>query len=411
MDASLLITLAIVFFATLIGSALGSIRKDRCLADFGDFHVTLEHADGRVIWGVMRILATGFELVYRNSVRSEQALVKTSYVFYRDEYAHIQGLYRYTDDLDPAKRRERDRSLRRAFHPGPVSYLTRRLRNFTNTATDSLSEMLTLVLGRSRPLQTELVMASGQKHLSGLTKDVLGYVGTSYDPVLESFVGAEAVVEMRVEDTVYEYVGVLKDYSADFLEVLDVEFCQPLSLVARQAAPGSASAGSAAATLGIRTSLHNELLIVTNTREDPIMLCEVVVAGQEMPVEAIIDPGREYRHVLCSRADAVELNLRTIRLLDMILPRSVALLRHRAERYRTSDALNARLQLERLLDDPEEDTDLDRALLKNEQIREADRRLAKTLQQRDRSAATAQGPLALNADPKETDAPSDRSAG
>jgi hypothetical protein len=384
MDASLYVTLGVVFVATLIGSLLGSTRKDRCLSDFEDFHITLEHSDGRVIWGVMSIQPTGFELIYREGVRHSEALIKTSYVFYREEYPKILGFYRYTDDLAGDRRRRRERSLKRAFHPGPVSFFTRRLRNFVSTAVDSLSDIATLLLGRTKVVNSQMVMPPGQAHLSGLTKEVLGYVGTSYDPLLESFVGSEVVVEMRLQENIYEYVGVLKDYSRSFFELLDVEFCQPLSLEIAAPEPETVSKES---VIGIEASIQENLLIVVNHRDDPIMLSQIVAADGEHALDVIIEAGREYRHLLGDTSDTIAIHLRTIRQLDMILPRNITLLRHRAERYRTIDALNLRLQIERLLDDPSQDTEADIALLRNEQIRDADRRLADTLQQRDRIVA------------------------
>jgi len=97
----------------------------------------------------------------------------------------------------------------------------RRTRNFVNTALDSLNEALAILLGRARPLAGQLP-AAGQTHLKGLTKNILGYVGTSYDPLLERLVGVQSVVEVRHDGGIYEFVGVLRDYSPDFLELLDV---------------------------------------------------------------------------------------------------------------------------------------------------------------------------------------------
>ena len=45
--------------------------------------------------------------------------------------------------------------------------------------------------------------------------------------MLEQYVGSRVVMEIMEEDEIHEHVGVLKDYSAEFLELLDVYFPMP----------------------------------------------------------------------------------------------------------------------------------------------------------------------------------------
>ena len=53
-------------------------------------------------------------------------------------------------------------------------------------------------------------------------QNIIGYAGTQYDPLLEHYVGTKVVVEVTEGDVVHEHIGILKDYTADFLEILDV---------------------------------------------------------------------------------------------------------------------------------------------------------------------------------------------
>jgi hypothetical protein len=52
----------------------------------------------------------------------------------------------------------------------------------------------------------------------------MGSVGTSYEPLLERYIGNKVVLELIRADTVFEYCGVLKEYTADFIEVMDVDY-------------------------------------------------------------------------------------------------------------------------------------------------------------------------------------------
>ena len=71
-DTSLLITIALIFLVSLIGAYIRTTLKDPCLKSFHDFHVTLERTNGKVIWGVMHLAATGLELRYPDAVQDEK---------------------------------------------------------------------------------------------------------------------------------------------------------------------------------------------------------------------------------------------------------------------------------------------------------------------------------------------------
>ena len=50
---------------------------------------------------------------------------------------------------------------------------------------------------------------------------------TTTIPLLERYVGLRVVAEVVEDETVHEHVGVLKEYSADFIELLDVYYPLP----------------------------------------------------------------------------------------------------------------------------------------------------------------------------------------
>ena len=68
-------------------------------------------------------------------------------------------------------------------------------------------------------------LASQQKHAKRVEKDVVGHLGRSYDPILEKHFGKRVVLEITtVGGEVQEYVGIFKDYSRGFLQVMDVSY-------------------------------------------------------------------------------------------------------------------------------------------------------------------------------------------
>jgi len=377
-DASFLMTLAIIFFGALLGSYLNGRRRDRCLEDFDGYHVTVEKKNGRIIWGILNLEPTGMELEYQANVE-DQAHIETSYLLYQSEYKDLQAIYRYADELTPENQKRRAKSLDRAFHPGPLRVLGRRVRNFTNTATDSLSKALSFVTGQVKQKEGIYISEAGGEYLQGLGKDIIGYVGTSFDPLLEKYVGAKVVVEVAEGDAIYEYVGVLKDYSADFLEVLDVLYPQAFSVNLASAETQEELAKNISITFA-------DTYKIQNSSEFPLLLHRIKCGDHQGEVNAVIGPGDEIELQALTLTEArttdqadlsvffeglsdkeekqleqrqassgeqetlvaktlegllsdvankenVQFDFKVIRLLDMIVPRGHSLVRHKAERY------------------------------------------------------------------------------
>ncbi len=51
-----------------------------------------------------------------------------------------------------------------------------------------------------------------------------GSIGASYEPLLEKYIGRKVVLEMIKGDNILEYGGVLKDYTGEFIEIMDVDY-------------------------------------------------------------------------------------------------------------------------------------------------------------------------------------------
>lgn len=379
-DSGFLVTLGIIFLMALFGSHLRSRHRDRCLRGFDGYHVTVEKKNGQIIWGEMHLESTGIELEYPTDVQ-DQAHIETSYLLYKSEYGDLQAIYRYADELTPGDRRRRERDLRRSFHPGLVRILARKLRNFVSTATDSLSEAITLITGQARKPAVRYLSEKGEAYLNKLGKDIIGYVGTSFDPLLEEYVGAKVVVEVAEGDAIYEHTGVLKEYSADFLEILDVFYPQVFSV--HLGSPESRDK----LTQNIRIAHEDGAFKIHNLGDMPLLLHKIKCRGREGEINAVIGPGDEIElqnlnlaeartegsenhlavffeslskaeedaweatphddvaevltGLLCGEvgAENVEFDFKVIRVLDMIVPREHALIRHKAERYDPDNVL------------------------------------------------------------------------
>ncbi|MCD6302760.1 MAG: hypothetical protein J7M15_04455 [Anaerolineae bacterium] len=357
MDVSLLITLAVIFGSTLLVSALSGLKKDRCLDDFHGFFVTVERKGKRPVYGTMYLLSTGFEIMYRDEVLDEQMHIERSYLFYRADYASIVAIYRSVDELTPENRQRRDRVYRRAFHPNILRRSWRWVTNFVNTATDSLTQALGLVLGGSHVVQTR-VLAAGQAEVKGVAREVLTTVGTKYDPLLERLIGDYVVAHVTRDGQEVEYMGILKGYTTDFVELMDVYMAEPLVLNmradgecdSRQTDVHSAEQASASRSLEreLYVRVEDGALTLRNLSDRPILLGKLRFGDEGRRVNALLDAEQEMRYPLPTGTNTIEATLQVVVRFDMIVPRAISAIRHRAARYDPRQILGSPVVLELL---------------------------------------------------------------
>ncbi|HSJ52623.1 MAG TPA: hypothetical protein VLC52_02665 [Anaerolineae bacterium] len=327
-DSTLILTALLLLGGALVSGYLRGRARDRVLRDFAGYHVTLERTDGRLVWGEMALHTTGMELIYRSDVQDEHH-VETSYIVYRDEYPKIQAIYRYCDQMQGPEWEQRQRELERSFHPGFWHRLARRLRNVGSLVIDSLGQAIGILVGQVQSRSRHGITSTGEEYYAQLGRSIVGYVGTSYDPLLERYVGTRVVVEVTEGDVVYEHVGVLKDYTADFFEILDVHYPNQSAIQLRGELDCSEDGF-------ICVRREGETLHLSNPGASSLFLQRLRVGDETRSLQAVLDKDDELElHLPEGTApDAViELGVKVIRHLDWIVPRAHALIRHKAERY------------------------------------------------------------------------------
>lgn len=331
-DVTLLATGALIILITMIGAYLRSSRRDECLKSFEHFHVTLERTNGKVIWGELELESTGFELLYRDSVQDTHH-VESSYVVYGSEFADIQAVYRFVDDLSPEDLAKRTDDLERHFHPGPVVRTLRATQHFFTLAGDSLTEVLGMIMGRLRKPAGRYIGDVTDDQFMRLSTAVVGSVGTTFDPLLERFIGQKVVVELIEGDESHEHVALFKNYSADFFVLLDVQYPQPRSLRVN---------GQVDNTVGKTVTAHREgnVLRVTNHTTQPVLIQSIhrddTPEDDEEMLNVVVDGGEFVEMRPDGLTDDASLTVRVVRELDMVVPRTRCLIRHRADRYEPS---------------------------------------------------------------------------
>jgi hypothetical protein len=328
-DPSLLITIGLIFLVTLIGAYIRSTRKDRCLKSWEGFHITLEKTNNKLIWGVLKVQPTGMELSYLDSVQDDKHL-ESSYLLYGSEYGEIQAIYRYADRLSEWGKKERERNIQHSFHPNLLHRFGRETRNFLSTATDSLNEVFGILVGRVQKTGARYLADGGASIKTLVGGKVLGQVGTVYDPLLEYYIGHRVVIELLEGDEVHEHVGIFKEYSGDFIEILDVQYPYPQVV--------SVAASQSFESDRVIVMTQGQTVRLLNRDERPVLLASMQVGEREQMINAVVDSGETIElNVGDTPYDQIKLRVQVVRELDMILPRTRCLVRHRAENVEKED--------------------------------------------------------------------------
>jgi len=185
--------------------------------------VTLEETTGKIVWGRLGVENTGLELTYSAPHKDKSGHIETSYILYKHEYPNIQTLIRYHDELDESSNNQREKELMRAYHPTGLRKLGRRIRNFFGTVRDSVMDVVNLLIGQAQKRAPGgSILTSQNKYVSQMKQELVGSVGTTFEPLLERHIGKKVVFELTKDDKTLEYPGVLKEYSMDFIEIMDV---------------------------------------------------------------------------------------------------------------------------------------------------------------------------------------------
>ncbi|NQT02675.1 MAG: hypothetical protein HQ580_11675 [Planctomycetes bacterium] len=224
-DSATAITILFIIFAAGLGAFIRKRSRDKCLRDFEQNMVTLEDTAGKTIWGKLRVENTGLEFVYPEKQKDEDGHDEASYILYKYEYPKIGLVIRFHDELSDDNKRAREKELEKTYHPDWDRRLKRRMLNILRTVRDSVVEIVNLVISQAKKATPAGKMLTSQdKYVSQMKQELMGSVGTSFEPLLERYIGHKVVLEMIKGNKILECCGVLKEYTAEFIEIMDVNY-------------------------------------------------------------------------------------------------------------------------------------------------------------------------------------------
>src|SRR6056297_2317461 len=229
MDAAT-ITIIFIFFSALLAIVIRKIKKDKCLKDFRDDIVILELLNGQHYRGELKMKSSGLKFNYPELIKDDNNLSFLSFLLYKNEYPDVQAVVRYHKDLTEEGKKLRKEDFMRTFQPSRWRKFRRSLLNFLKIIKDAIIEiinMLTSNLSKTTPVGAAI--STNNNQVNKMKNEVYNLVETSYEPLLEDYIGERVILELKRGSEWLKYNGVLKDYTAEFIELIDVDYAPETS--------------------------------------------------------------------------------------------------------------------------------------------------------------------------------------
>jgi hypothetical protein len=218
------ITIGFIVLTTIVGAFIRRSNRDKCLVDFDDFMVTAELLDGKLVSGTLRVENTGLEFVYPELIEIDQ-IAQSSHIMYKAEYPKLAAMLRFHDELTAENKMKREKELKQTYHPSFLRRTKRRTINIAKTIRDSVMEVINMAMSHAKRITPAGAVLAGQdKYVNQIKQGVVGAGDASYEPMIEKYIGHKVVLEMNGSDKVSHLCGVLKDYTKEFVEIMDVDY-------------------------------------------------------------------------------------------------------------------------------------------------------------------------------------------
>jgi len=200
--------------------------------------------------------------------------------------------------MDEKELERRRKELRKLYHPPLLSRIARRVYNALAYVKDKIASSLSL----SSRIPTSMIPGA-REIIAEAEKKALAPLGATYDPLLENGIGR--LVTLRVKDvdgSERRYQGVLREYSAKYIAVYDVDYRIGMVCCFRgsEKLPGYPKPKLAGLDRGVRggelrARLDRGAVVIENLDERPVRIEKVSSGDAVVEVGKILEPGASLR--------------------------------------------------------------------------------------------------------------------
>jgi hypothetical protein len=222
MSNFLVFSIVLIFIIALVGSYVRHRQLDRVLQELVGFHVTLQ-MQVEHIWGKFKLYSNAIELLFSQVYTNHRGVGISSFIVFNEQMIAVESIFRYHDELTPQNQLRRRAQIERARNPSWWRRVKRSLRNFTVAFKEAISESIGLMGSRVQQQTTMALFKGADGKLKTMGDNILDMAGNAaYDPVLEHYIFGRVVFENTdIEGNKVEYAGILEEYSAAWVSILD----------------------------------------------------------------------------------------------------------------------------------------------------------------------------------------------
>ena len=286
--------------------ALGMKRRrhDRALRLLDAFPAVIEHEDGVRQAGVLRVRTRGATLEFAVPATGHSPTAPITYLHYHAEFATINAIYRFIDELDKSDSLHRQKQL-----DAVNDFLGRRQGGAFWQWVDRWTDWWIGVWMGLRGL--EFPQAYFDSHPLTGGSLLTGLVGDAYNALLEMNLGKTVVVRHLTGQTLHRRQGVLTTYSHRFLFLTGAS----ISERARIHLSPEKKAGQ---ELTLRWLWQDERLKIQNLGRYPLLLDRIEIGDQVQELSMLVAADDTFAlHVAPPSRGPTILHARIIREVDM----------------------------------------------------------------------------------------------
>ena len=330
LDQLFFLTVLLVFLVVLTSIWLQR-KRDGCLLSLHGSEIKLLMDDGVAHEGVLTVYHTGLEINFKSPM-SEDGIDRFSRLILQPELKSIVSIARYPHLMTNDEIKTRDRQIRKSWHPSAFSKACRKGRNILNLLGDAFHQSLSLFLGRLKQLNGT-GLGTQQDKLQKIGSSMIDLAANAYEPILEPWIGHRIVVEGPEGITL---TGILKDYSALWIELLDVseteQYVMDTSQVQKiggiefSAVPNEAPHGSVPKT---------DTIQLFNTNPWSVWVLDVELSAEKRTIKQEIPANKQIRIDLSPAevidSNSLKISFQSCKKADICLPRAFFIPRYGAE--------------------------------------------------------------------------------
>lgn len=242
---------------------------------------------------------------------------------FKNEISNLKAIFVFKDYLSKKEVEKRKKELASLFHPSFIKRVKRKLSNMLSFVRDKLTSSVSQ-FSAITPIPKEF-----RKFVEEPIKKTIQQKFSSYEPLLENSIGKLVAIEvLDVDGNKKMYVGILREYSENYLMVYDVRYSFPLICEFKDGKT-IFKPKNLEKVFGTELIINEHLKIeqlkekieIRNVFKKPLKILKIK-GEKEIKVDKILKPGES---IFIEKMKEFSVEYEIKKIVDVIWPRNLAI--------------------------------------------------------------------------------------